>query len=489
MCQNIQAPIACAQFGGNVWSEGDTKTWNALNAGSSSGTPLDIYIPSKPNETRKVYNVIGDGGESIRSAQGYGKQWYAWNLTGRVKNWLEYPDNLKKGLVFKMATNMLEESSQYAKCMKTFSSMQGNADYKPYFVINYNKKTNVQAITLSSKNLTLNADGNNTYSLTANILPYNSTNKAVTWSSSDPKVAKVDKSGKITGLKRGVAVIKCKSNDTGVEENCYIEVDDKYSKYLQKFDYHDLLFIYDNKKLKDFGLVFSDSIGLEQRIDIVNILKKSNPNNSDISINVKKINSLGVKINEFQYEQLISNYELTKKGYYDEETQLKLIKYNYDNIQLALTILTMTENLSYDFKHGKAYLENKTFFRHNLANNMVKNRNSKSILLGSSHTSKPYYVVAEENNMTYFYSSQYSEFVEKYGNNKMWEANKLFLKNQLDQNKKIYFNMNPNAASSSSAFYKEISYIKEYYGISPNQQLDANYIASLGAWYWSGKVK
>ena len=163
MCQNIQAPIACAQFGGNVWSEGDTKTWNALNAGSSSGTPLDIYIPSKPNETRKVYNVIGDGGESIRSAQGYGKQWYAWNLTGRVKNWLEYPDNLKKGLVFKMATNMLEESSQYAKCMKTFSSMQGNADYKPYFVINYNKKTNVQAITLSSKNLTLNADGNNDF--------------------------------------------------------------------------------------------------------------------------------------------------------------------------------------------------------------------------------------------------------------------------------------------------------------------------------------
>lgn len=38
-------------------------------------------------------------------------------------------------------------------------------------------------------------------------------------------------------------------------------------------------------------------------------------------------------------------------------------------------------------------------------------------------------------------------------------------------------------------FYKEISYIKEYYGISPNQQLDANYIASLGVWYWSGRVK
>lgn len=100
MCQNIQVQIACAQFGGNVWSEGDTKTWNALNAGSA-GTPLDIYIPSKPNETSKAYNVIGDGGESIRSEQGYGKQWYAWNLTGRVKNWLKYPDNLKKGLSLK----------------------------------------------------------------------------------------------------------------------------------------------------------------------------------------------------------------------------------------------------------------------------------------------------------------------------------------------------------------------------------------------------
>lgn len=488
MCQSVSTPIACAQFKGNIWSENNKRTWNDLNAGSS-GTPVSIYKPSDTSNNSKAYNVVGDGGESMRTNEGYGKQWYAWNITGIVKNWINNQSNMDRGLVFKTAGTMLEESSTYAKYMKTFSSMQGNADYKPYIVINYNKKINVQAITLSSTNLTLNTDYNNTYTLTANILPYNSTNMAVTWSSSNSKVAKVDKSGKITGLKRGVAVIKCKSNDTGVEENCYVEVDDKYSKYLKKFDYHDLVFIYDNKRLKDFGLVFSDSIGLEQRVDIVNILKNANPNNSDISDNVRKINNLGVKINELQYKQLICNYELTKKGYYDYETQFKLIQYNYDNIKLALTILTMTENLNYDFKQGKAYLENKTFFRHNLANNMVKNRNSKSILLGSSHTSKPYYVVAEENNMTYFYSSQYSKFVEKYGNDKMWEANKLFLKNQLDQNKKIYFNMNPNTASPSSAFYKEISYIKEYYGISPNQQLDANYITSLGAWYWSGRVK
>lgn len=194
MCQNIQVQIACAQFGGNVWSEGDTKTWNALNAGSA-GTPLDIYIPSKPNETSKAYNVIGDGGESIRSEQGYGKQWYAWNLTGRVKNWLKYPDNLKKGLVFKMAGSMLEESSQYAKYMKTFSSMQGNADYKPYFVINYN---------------TINDDHNNTMG-SATTLKYQIEEKGVINYTNDIDMFKftAPSDGYYRFESRGSADVKC----------------------------------------------------------------------------------------------------------------------------------------------------------------------------------------------------------------------------------------------------------------------------------------
>lgn len=120
---------------------------------------------------------------------------------------------------------------------------------------------------------------------------------------------------------------------------------------------------------------------------------------------------------------------------------------------------------------------------------MMKNKNSKSVLLGSSYAENPYYIVAEKNKMTYYYSSKYDEFVAKYGRNKMWEANQTFLKNQLDQNKKIYFNINPNNANPNSAFFKEIMYIKNYYKISSNQQLDVNYIKSLGAWYWSGEVK
>lgn len=222
MCQNIQVQIACAQFGGNVWSEGDTKTWNALNAGSA-GTPLDIYIPSKPNETSKAYNVIGDGGESIRSEQGYGKQWYAWNLTGRVKNWLKYPDNLKKGLVFKMAGSMLEESSQYAKYMKTFSSMQGNADYKPYFVINYNTTISVSKINLSKTNTSL--DVGKSTQIQATISPANATNKKIIWTLSDNKIATVDSNGKIKAQKSGTVTIKAKSSsNSNVVVSCIVKV-------------------------------------------------------------------------------------------------------------------------------------------------------------------------------------------------------------------------------------------------------------------------
>lgn len=222
MCQNIQAQIACAKFGGNVWSEGDTKTWNALNAGSA-GTPLDIYIPSKPNKTSKAYNVIGDGGESIRSAQDYGKQWYAWNLTAILKNWLKYPDNLKKGLVFKMAGNMLEESSQYAKYMKTFSSMQGNADYKPYFVINYNTTISVSKINLSKTNTSL--DVGKSTQIKATISPANATNKKIIWTSSDNKIATVDSNGKIKAQKSGTVTIKAKSSsNSNVVVSCIVKV-------------------------------------------------------------------------------------------------------------------------------------------------------------------------------------------------------------------------------------------------------------------------
>lgn len=41
-------------------------------------------------------------------------------------------------------------------------------------------------------------------------LKMKNTTKKITWSSSKPKIAKVNKKGKVTGLKAGKAVIKAK---------------------------------------------------------------------------------------------------------------------------------------------------------------------------------------------------------------------------------------------------------------------------------------
>ena len=49
----------------------------------------------------------------------------------------------------------------------------------------------------------------------------------VTWSSNKPKIAKVDKNGKVTALKAGTATITCTANDgSGVKATCTITVKD-----------------------------------------------------------------------------------------------------------------------------------------------------------------------------------------------------------------------------------------------------------------------
>lgn len=141
MCQSVSTPVVCAQFKGNNWTEKDVKTWNALNAGSA-GSPVEIYRQSDTSNKSHAYNVKSDGGDSIRTKDGYGKQWYAWNITPNVKNWVNNSSNMQKGLVF-MTASTTYETANYAKYMKTFSSMQGNATYKPYIAITYTQNTSI----------------------------------------------------------------------------------------------------------------------------------------------------------------------------------------------------------------------------------------------------------------------------------------------------------------------------------------------------------
>lgn len=123
MCQGGSGvPISCGQFNGNFWTEKDTRTWNGLEAENSSlSSPVSV--------------TYGNGNSKRNLSDK--DQWYNWNITGIVKKWSIDSSLKEKGLQLRTYTTFFEDSSVYAEYMKTFSSMQGNANYKPYIKINY----------------------------------------------------------------------------------------------------------------------------------------------------------------------------------------------------------------------------------------------------------------------------------------------------------------------------------------------------------------
>ena len=79
-----------------------------------------------------------------------------------------------------------------------------------------------EEITLSKQTATLNV--NTSVTLTATVLPENTFNKTVTWSSSDEKVATVDANGKVTSHKVGECKIIATSADGKVTAECKVRV-------------------------------------------------------------------------------------------------------------------------------------------------------------------------------------------------------------------------------------------------------------------------
>lgn len=82
----------------------------------------------------------------------------------------------------------------------------------------------VTGVTLNKTTLKLSKGTSET--LTATIAPTNATNKKVTWTSSDPAVATVDASGKVTGVAKGTATITVTTEDGGHTATCAVEVAD-----------------------------------------------------------------------------------------------------------------------------------------------------------------------------------------------------------------------------------------------------------------------
>ena len=88
--------------------------------------------------------------------------------------------------------------------------------------VNYEEATPVTAISLNmSSNSVLIGD---TFTLAANVIPVNATNKTVIWSSSDDDVATVTSEGVVTGVSPGTATITAKAADGEKTAACRVTV-------------------------------------------------------------------------------------------------------------------------------------------------------------------------------------------------------------------------------------------------------------------------
>ena len=81
----------------------------------------------------------------------------------------------------------------------------------------------VTGMKLNKNNISLKKK--KTYKLKANCSPSNASNKSVTWKSYNTRVAKVDKNGKVTGVKKGTTTVRATAKDGSKKyANCKVKV-------------------------------------------------------------------------------------------------------------------------------------------------------------------------------------------------------------------------------------------------------------------------
>lgn len=102
---------------------------------------------------------------------------------------------------------------------------------------------------------------NDKFQIQCSIYPNNATNKNLTWTSSNPSVATVDKNGLVTGISLGQTKITIKSNDGGnAETNLWIVVN--------------YCFTEGTKVLTENGLINIENITIGVKVYSMNMTKK-----------------------------------------------------------------------------------------------------------------------------------------------------------------------------------------------------------------------
>lgn len=120
--------------------------------------------------------------------------------------------------------------------IEVYGIVNGFADTNKGFIkvddLTSTKPLSVSSIKLNATSITLK--NVRSYKLIATINPTNATNKNVTWSSSNTKVATVDANGNVSAVGAGTATIAAKSNN-GKTATCKVTVINPYAKRTVKF--------------------------------------------------------------------------------------------------------------------------------------------------------------------------------------------------------------------------------------------------------------
>ena len=84
--------------------------------------------------------------------------------------------------------------------------------------------TSPTSIKLNKSSISLDLSGTKTETLKATIEPTNTTNKNVTWTSSNNKIATIDKNGKLTAKNTGTVTITAKTKANGKKATCKVTI-------------------------------------------------------------------------------------------------------------------------------------------------------------------------------------------------------------------------------------------------------------------------
>ena len=127
--------------------------------------------------------------------------------------WYEFTDHTPGTWTVTAAPTYDQEGTETSQCTVCGAEMSGTV---PVLV-------HASGLNLDTEQISLKVCGSRT--LSATVLPGNAADKAVSWYSSDQKVARVDQNGTVTAVSPGTAEISAVTNDLNITASCTVTVE------------------------------------------------------------------------------------------------------------------------------------------------------------------------------------------------------------------------------------------------------------------------